>query len=59
MIIYISNHVPDARWHPWFAWSPVWVGRELRWLEWVERRLTACHDDYIAEYRLLDLENYP
>lgn len=29
-----------ARWHRWYAWRPVRVGKnDCRWFEWVERRV--------------------
>ena len=26
------------RWRRWFAWHPVWIGKELHWLRYVWRR---------------------
>jgi hypothetical protein len=27
-----------GEWYSWFAWHPVRVGRQIVWLEWVERK---------------------
>jgi len=44
---------PKESWHTWFAWRPVWIGKEYVWLEKVERKLT-----YIAanEYTFVEVE---
>jgi hypothetical protein len=36
----LPKRAPFARnkWHDWFAWFPVDVGTEYRWLEIVERK---------------------
>ena len=30
-------------WYRWFAWYPVWVNRQWRWLEPVERSVRVRH----------------
>lgn len=62
MILHTAKAAPpEGSWRPWFAWYPVWTTRHLRWLEWVERKVTVRCDvaGAILEYRPLDLENYP
>jgi hypothetical protein len=34
-----------AQWHRWFAWYPVRVGEDCRWLEFVEQRA-----EYVSYY---------
>lgn len=44
-------------WHRWFAWRPVrmtWIDGEVRWLEYVERRVWfAITTDYRPIERVL------
>lgn len=35
---YAQRLVQLQDWHPWFAWHPVRVDRELIWLERIERK---------------------
>ena len=42
----------QKEWHRWYAWHPVRVGPgDCRWLEYVERKIEFCWDDYFWEYR--------
>lgn len=36
-----------GKWHRWFAWHPIKIGKEYVWLEWLERRDdNATYDDF-------------
>jgi hypothetical protein len=39
-------------WEKWYAWRPVFVGRHLVWLEYVERKWDGSCYDPDFHYRL-------
>ncbi len=50
-----ARRVRRTRWHRWFAWFPVHVTeREMRWLEFVERKYTQQPDGSYWWYREVD-----
>ena len=47
----------NKEWHRWFAWFPVFVGRDRYWLQTVERRWGLVPDQGSCEY-LSDIPGY-
>ena len=39
--IHSPKRDPNVDWHRWFAWHPVYVRFERRWLTYVERNIRA------------------
>lgn len=33
-----QRYFDGSVWHPYFAWTPVWVGDKNEWLTWVWKR---------------------
>lgn len=48
----IIDLTPKNRTGLWFAWRPVWVGRKLVWLKYVERHYGQVYDRKVWVYRL-------